>query len=159
MKCEICQKSEASVHFKQVNNGEASEMFVCEDCATKNGFDPQSPIALTDFLFGVGMQADPITPENDRICPDCRMKRSDFRKSSRLGCPECYQAFADDLAPMLEAMHKGCKHVGKVPCSEEMFAEMRSLQKALDQAVAIEDFEEAAVLRDRLKGLNGSTVL
>lgn len=158
MKCEICQINDASVHFKQVNDGETREMYVCEECAAKNGFDPQSPISLTDFLFGVGMKAEPVVAESDKVCPVCRLKKSDFNKTSRLGCPDCYDVFSQELGPMLENMHKGTRHVGKIPVSQETEAEMESLQNALNRAISIEDFEEAVILRDRMKAVSSGGV-
>lgn len=155
MKCEICQQNEASVHFKQVQEGEARELYVCEQCASQNGFDPGSPMALTDFLFGVGVQADPVLPESSKKCNSCGLDWKEFNKKSRLGCPSCYDDFATELAPMLESMHKGARHVGKVPSNAVMDVELESLQAALDKAVGLEDFEEAAILRDRMREISG----
>jgi len=52
-------------------------------------------------------------------------------------------------------MHKGIKHIGKVPMalqqSRDISDKLKSLQKKLDKAVADEDFEQAAVVRDEIK--------
>ena len=52
-------------------------------------------------------------------------------------------------------MHKGTKHVGKVPLalrqSRDLTERLKTLQKRLDKAVTSEDFEEAASLRDEIK--------
>jgi len=151
MKCEICKQNEATVHFKQVSNGAVREMYVCKDCAAENGFDVHSPMALTDFLFGVGMSAHVEAEGDDKACPSCRLRRSEYRKSSRLGCELCYETFADELSPLVAAMHKGSRHVGKVPAAERVTAEIAALQQAMRRAVAAEDFEEAARLRDRVR--------
>jgi protein arginine kinase activator len=153
MKCEICKQNEATVHFKQVSNGAVKEMYVCKECAAENGFDVQSPMALTDFLFGVGMPQPVDSEGDDKACPSCRLKRSEYRKNSRLGCEWCYETFVDELSPLITAMHKGSRHVGKVPAAERVSAEIAALQQAMQRAVAAEDFEEAARLRDRIKDL------
>jgi protein arginine kinase activator len=155
MKCEICQINDASVHFKQVQEGEARELYVCEQCAAQNGFDPGSPMALTDFLFGVGVQAETVPPDDRKKCHSCGMGWKEFNKKSRLGCQSCYEDFATELAPMIEAMQNGLRHVGKVPACAVMDVELESLQAALDRAVGLEDFEEAAILRDRMRDLSG----
>jgi hypothetical protein len=41
--------------------------------------------------------------------------QADFKKQGRFGCPACYDAFKGILDPMLEGMHKGTVHSGKVP--------------------------------------------
>ncbi len=155
MKCEICQINEASVHFKQVNDGETREMYVCEQCASKNGFDPESPIALTDFLFGVGMQTEPVPRAGGKKCDFCGMTGEEFHEKSRVGCQFCYEVFASDLALLLESVHKGMKHLGKIPASAVSVVELESLKRALKAAVSHEDFEEAAMLRDRIHELSG----
>jgi protein arginine kinase activator len=54
-------------------------------------------------------------------------------------------------------MHKGTRHVGKVPAvlrqSQDMADKLKSLQKKLEKAIANEDFEAAATLRDEVKAL------
>ena len=157
MKCELCKTNDATVHFKQVADGVSRELFVCAECAAKNGFEIQSPTSLTDFLFGMGVQADVKPPADDRACPVCGLKREEFEKRARLGCPSCYEAFEEDLKPYLEGTHKGTRHVGKVPASEKISTEMAALREALDKAVARQDFEEAAELRDKARALRDAT--
>jgi protein arginine kinase activator len=52
-------------------------------------------------------------------------------------------------------MHKGVKHLGKVPValrhSRDLNDRLKQLQKKLDKAVNSEDFEQAAGLRDEIK--------
>jgi len=81
------------------------------------------------------------------------MRRSDFKKTSRLGCPACYEAFAEELTPLLAAVHKGTHHIGKVPAgaAHDSPAEIVALQKQLNEAVAGERYEEAARLRDVIR--------
>jgi protein arginine kinase activator len=156
MNCELCNKNPATVHFKQVADGVSKELFVCAECAAKNGFEIQSPTSLTDFLFGVGFETGEKKPpkETGKICPVCKMTRRDFDKTSRLGCPACYDTFETELAPMMADTHVGDRHQGKVPASARVSAEALALQDALSKAVARQDFEEAAVLRDKLKAIH-----
>jgi protein arginine kinase activator len=52
-------------------------------------------------------------------------------------------------------MHKGTRHVGKVPESLrqtlDLSDQLKGLQKKLAKAIEGEDFEKAAVLRDEIK--------
>lgn len=159
--CQICGQNPATFHFKQVLNGEVKEIYVCEACSEQEGFEFESD-SLTDFLFGLGMDQ-PVrkgdASKGDRVCPTCQMRFSDYRKTSRLGCPQCYETFADDLAPALTGMHRGrVTHCGKVPAlSEKSVAveQVKSLQSSLQAAIAHQNFEEAARIRDQLHGKNG----
>src|SRR6266403_164975 len=58
------------------------------------------------------------------------------------------------LAGLLKPMHKGTRHVGKVPealrQSRDMSDRLKLLQKKLSKAIEGEDFEEAAILRDEI---------
>ncbi|MBN1556938.1 MAG: UvrB/UvrC motif-containing protein [Lentisphaerae bacterium] len=156
MKCELCQQNEATVHFKQIVDSVAKELFVCAACAAKNGFEIESPTSLTDFLFGMGVQGDVKPPAGDKTCPACGLRREDFDKRSRLGCPTCYETFEEELRPYLEGTHAGTRHAGKVPATEQVSEEIAALREALDKAVARQDFEEAAALRDKVRALQGA---
>jgi protein arginine kinase activator len=152
MQCEICKIKEANVHLKQASNGMVREVHVCQECAAKHGFDAQSQLSLTDFLFGMaGTQQDALLPGEDKSCPVCHARWSDFKKTTRLGCSTCYETFSEELEPVLASMHKKDQHIGKAPAGRAAGMEAASLRKALDEAVAAQNFEEAAKLRDRLK--------
>jgi protein arginine kinase activator len=154
MDCELCGHNEARVHVKQVIDGEVRELMVCEKCAAKSTLKGGCPLpVLTDFLFGVGLKQEPVAEDEDKVCGECHMRYSEFRESSLLGCPACYEAFRGDIAVMLAAMHYGDRHVGKVPDGERVSAEIERLRDRLSQVVAAQDFETAAELRDRLREL------
>jgi protein arginine kinase activator len=159
MKCEICKAQEASVHLTQVMDGEVRKLHMCEDCARKGGINIENPVSISDLLLGLGKDepAEETPAAPDRTCPVCHLRQADFRKTGRLGCPECYAAFAAELAPLLRQMHRRDHHVGRtppnVPGGVPPAEEAASAQEALDRAVAEERFEEAARLRDRLQAI------
>jgi protein arginine kinase activator len=76
----------------------------------------------------------------------------------RFGCAECYTAFRDEVVPLLRNMHRGSTHVGKVP--EGLVAlqvknqRLKDLRSRLDQAIAAENYEEAAGIRDEILALS-----
>lgn len=154
MLCESCKEREATVHLTQVVDGAIKKLHLCEDCAAKSGIDLQGPISITDILLGMGVSkpADPL--DGERTCPRCHMRRTDFKKTGRFGCATCYEAFAEELPPLLKAMHRSDQHVGKVPQREnarvQAGAELSHLQKEMEKAIAAENFEAAARLRDQI---------
>jgi len=87
--------------------------------------------------------------------PPLRFHSGRFKEGRPLGCPDCYQTFAEALEGLLKTMHKGTRHVGKVPESlrqtRDLSDRLTLLQKKLSKAIEDEDFEEAAILRDEIK--------
>ena len=66
-----------------------------------------------------------------------------------------------EAVALLERAHEGAsQHVGKVPVnaaeSERRHTELLRLRGQLKQAIAAEDYESAAELRDRIKELEES---
>ena len=84
------------------------------------------------------------------------MKYAQFRTTGRLGCPGDYEAFHAELEPLLERVHRGTRHAGKVPARyrRQLHAtRLDQLHVDLQQAVREERYEEAARLRDQIKEL------
>jgi len=81
---------------------------------------------------------------------------NDFKKIGRLGCGRCYEAFKTYLGPLLKRIHGSDIHLGKVPHKKGKAAkakkiDVEELKKRLRRAVELEEFEEAARLRDEIK--------
>ena len=157
MLCCICKEKEAKVHLTQIVHDKMQKVDLCEQCAKDKGVNDPAGFSLADLLLGLGdsqeMEAAPGGPELK--CPHCGFTQADFKKAGRLGCAECYTAFAEGLEGLLKSMHKGTKHIGKVPQhlaqSRDLSDKLKVLMKKLDKAVADEDFEQAAVVRDEIK--------
>jgi len=164
MLCECCQQNEATIHLTQMVNSESRELHLCEKCAEESGMNVQNVMSIPEILFGLGSAAksakDEGTPSTTR-CPHCHMRDCDFKKTARLGCPRCYEAFAEELGPMLAAMHKGVQHKGKIPeyCKKniEKGALDQDLQRRLAEAIREEKYEAAALLRDRIRESGNAT--
>jgi protein arginine kinase activator len=157
MLCSICKEKEATVHLTQIAGDKMQKVDLCEECAKTKWMNDPTAFSLADQLFGLGA-AQEIEQAGEGVglkCPACGFTQADFKKAGRLGCPECYQTFAEPLEGLLKTMHKGTRHVGKVPESlrqgRDLSDRLKVLQKKLNKAIQEEDFEEAAVLRDEIK--------
>ena len=151
MLCEICKMQDAAVDYASEINGEERTLHLCEECAARKDIGGGGPLSLTDLLYGMGVESD--SAQSDKSCPQCHMRRGDFKKTSRLGCPECYRTFADDLAPILKHSHRDVVHVGRFPECERQAVELRRLERELRAAVTSQEFEDAARLRDRIQSM------
>jgi len=130
---------------------------LCEGCSKEKGVNDPTGFALADLLLGLGAaQEIEKNPAGNR-CPVCGFSQADFKKTGRLGCSACYDAFAEGLSGMLKNMHRGSVHTGKVPAKLRVGRlrnrEMAELQTSLQKAIQEEQFEEAAALRDRIRKL------
>ena len=156
MICCICKEKEAKVHLTQIVGDKVQKVDLCDECAKKKGVDDSAGASLADLLLGLGASQEMAQASGPEIkCPHCGFTQGDFKKAGRLGCAECYVTFAEGLEGLLKTMHKGTKHVGKVPQSlqqtRDLSDRLKSLQKKLDKAVEEEDFEQAAQVRDEIK--------
>lgn len=153
----ICKQNEAKVHLTQIVGDKVQKVDLCEACAKSKGVNDPGGFSLADLLLGLGasQEISQGTGGEEARCPTCGFTQSDFKKAGRLGCADCYTAFGDGLENLLKSMHKGTKHVGKVPQalkqSRDLTERLKHLQKKLDKAISVEDFEQAAVLRDEIK--------
>ena len=160
MLCSICKEKPATVHLTQIVGDKMQKLDLCEDCAKAKGVNDPSGFALADLMLGLGasQEIEQAAGGVETKCPRCGFTQADFKKSGRLGCPECYVTFAEGLSGLLKTMHKGTRHVGKVPeslrKSRDFSDRMMALQKKLNKAVEDENFEEAALLRDEIKQMS-----
>lgn len=155
MKCERCHTSPATVHITEIlGESKFEEHHVCEQCYPKYLHDAQNPgTALTKG--GPGDLEEAIFGQQE--CPRCGIKFVDFRNSHRLGCPDDYEVFRNELMPLLESIHGETKHCGKTPRRRPQTkiteAELVQLRQRLKRAVEREDYEEAAKVRDQIRTL------
>ncbi len=176
MLCDICKKNPATIHIQEIAGKEKKTLHLCQECAQKKAQEDSTfqALNLAEVLYNISNQLNPENvlhkPEKEEhpgiFCASCGWDYASFRKTGRLGCPDCYQAFYDTLKSAIGAMHRGTTHTGKIPAafsgtipgkSEINFAiirkELEKLQKSLNAAVASENFERAAILRDKINEL------
>ena len=157
MLCCICKEKEATVHLTQIAGENMQKVDLCEECAKTKGVNDPTGFSLADLLLGLGasQEIEQAGGGAGLKCPACGFTQADFKKAGRLGCPVCYQTFAEPLEGLLKTMHKSTRHVGKVPESlrqtRDLTDRLKHLQKKLARAIEEEDFEEAAILRDEIK--------
>jgi protein arginine kinase activator len=160
--CEHCKKEPATFHLTNITrDGEKIERHLCERCAIKEGLiqvHKPSTELLQSFLASAKSHA---SAEANLVCDECGISYVEFRNQGLLGCPKDYDAFKEALLPLIERAHDGAtQHTGKVPKSlgieRTTQQEIRRLKRKLDEAIAAEDYERAAELRDRIRVLETS---
>ena len=162
MKCDFCERK-ATVFLTQLVEGQMKKVCLCDDCAKERGVTDPTGFSLADLLLGglpvtgAGGMAKTAARGAGRKCPSCGFTLEDLRKVRRFGCGDCYSTFAEEVGQILQGMHKGVAHTGKVPSGmmarQVLKQRLDGLRERLEQAVAAESYEEAAGIRDEIRKL------
>ncbi len=157
IKCSVCNK-DANVHLTQIVNNKVHKVDLCESCAQKKGVTDHEGFSLADLFVKPSSASTTEKPQLE--CPECGLKTKDFRRTGRLGCANCYEVFQPLLLPMLEDMHEGIIHKGKIPTvtisKQSSNLQLKRFQDLLSKAIEEEAYEEAAKYRDQIRELKES---
>ncbi len=163
MNCEKCFNKPATVHVQHNINGEMQQLHLCAECAAQQdmalpNFNNLMQGFIDSFLSQHTPPASRTQPETELLtCPVCQLSYPQFKSSGRLGCAQCYEIFAQELAGIFKNVQAGNTHQGKVPqkAGEDILQKRRleDLKQQMQQAIAREAFEEAAGLRDEIRSL------
>jgi len=161
MLCQDCKKQEAKVKLTQVVNNQKVVLNLCQECAEKRGFHNPfmgGVFPLSEMLASVssGIIEKKGSHANSLKCPSCGMLFSEFPKIGRFGCGQCYTAFRPQIVQMLTRIQGATQHKGEtpLPAKADLASQVKieqSLEDQLREAIAAEDFEKAAQIRDKLK--------
>ena len=171
MNCDNCSNI-ASVFLTRVVGSSLKKIALCNDCAESGEViqslgleslldsptselpdipEPTPPSKKTNKV------TKPITKIEELACR-CGFTLEDISRIGRLGCPHCYVTFQDLLKERINKIQRGSQHTGKqldIPMSEEMLERKQArLENELNSAIADEEFEKAAQLRDELESLS-----
>jgi protein arginine kinase activator len=161
MRCERCGEREAVVHVHQVSGGSTTKLHLCAACAAEQGIVPGESVPATplgQLVAALGKPGEGGSEAGTATCPDCGATLDDFRAAGRLGCAGCWVAFDEPLRGLLRRLHGATHHRGEqylASGADRSDAETltQDLRAQLKAAVAEENFELAAELRDRLQEL------
>jgi protein arginine kinase activator len=163
-RCSQCGERDGVIDLTHIEGGEVRVDHLCPKCAAEKGIQTLAAIAdtpLGGLLAAIGGPS--AVPGGvvggGEVCAGCGATLQDFRDTGRLGCAECYSAFASPLRELLRRLHGSAHHTGTsysppgpphgaILAAPESVEELRA---RLRRAVESEAFELAAELRDRLR--------
>ena len=165
----------ATLHITEIQLGQAQVVHLFETCAQKYlssvevGGTPSGDLEDDDLegeshadAEGAALEAAEAEEASaTAVCTGCGITFKQFRGVGRLGCPQCYTSFHDDLLPLLESIHQDTQHVGKCPpqtsANTLRHHELMRLRSELKSSVEKEDYEAAARLRDQIQTIESQT--
>jgi len=153
--CQNCGEREARISITQIINNVKTQIHLCQQCAQQSG-QADSVSALQKMLAGlVDWGSESIG--KGKTCPGCGLSEIELRQRGRFGCGQCYQTWEPLVKTIIGRVQGRTAHTGKIPRSagERVRTqwEIDELQEKLQVAIKEERFEDAAVLRDRIRGL------
>lgn len=158
----------ATVFVSLVVGGQSADTAFCAACAPAGLLTHPLPATLAGLKLAV-----PVPAGRGR-CPTCGFRWSDFERTQRLGCAQCYTSHPRETEALITRAQPGLEHRGRrpaapgsIPVQTTMLPELEAsrtkptrrtparltleqLQEKLRLAVEREDYEEAARLRDAI---------
>lgn len=158
MLCDVCKINEAIMFVRQISKNKITEFHLCKECGLKKGFttDKKNEFSLENLLSGV------VDSDTDKVCYVCGTSFRYIKENKKVGCAECYNCFEKEITFILHSMGIKDFYTGSMPHKIKYFKSTLTdrilLQQKLDKAIEEEDYEKAALYRDRLKILNKSSI-
>lgn len=156
MLCDDCKKREATFHSIKKINGVSTEKHLCSDCQKKYGFQMMKLSNMGD-LFSNFTNLLNYPQEEEQVCPECGTASDDFLNTGYVGCSNCYKEFSKIMYPVIQKMQNSLQHVGKSPVGLDTSpsTEYDKLAAELKKAISEENYEQATILRDKMRMLKG----
>lgn len=160
MLCEECKKNQATVSITVTSGEDMNTRHLCPECMKKMELSLAHG-DIQSFLSSIlAVLSASKTEKQQPTCSGCGLTYSDFEQNGRLGCAQCYMDFSEQLKPLLQRIHGRTQHAGRVPASftnnpqKQIQKQCAELRQKMDEAVASENFEDAAKYRDELRTLS-----
>lgn len=177
MLCENCHLNDAEVKVVVKGHEGVQEKWLCTTCA--NGGNPwnenqqipsqdniEESFVVKQILQHLaakhGLNIDNLTVKEEKRCPTCQMTLKDIANVGKFGCADCYATFKDDITDIVKRVQGGqFQHTGKTPYSSHrklaIKKQIEDKTAYLNQLIEIQNFEEAAVVRDEINALKAES--
>lgn len=183
MLCERCKIREANIQYTEVIGGVKAEHNLCAHCARELDFGPYSAMfdgdmplgRLLSGLLGLGENTQKKDKMKGVVCPTCKLSYEEFVRDSCFGCQDCYGFFDLLISDNIRQLQGSDVHSGKRPKYNNTAADsqqqtdggpaagqdgsaaetIKILEARLKDALSREEYENAALYRDKIRALKG----
>ncbi|MBL4888990.1 MAG: UvrB/UvrC motif-containing protein [Candidatus Lindowbacteria bacterium] len=164
--CDICKVNPAQIQFVEQRGTHQKKVAMCQSCGAEKGIMQQGgnlslniPDIMAQLPNVMAAMTGTSLPHAALQCPNCGLMATDFSKTGRVGCSDCYEVFGELLKPVISKVQPGTTHRGLVPERSAEFQlknNIDQLKLKLKEVVAQENYEEAASLRDQIRAIETS---
>ncbi|MCL2234117.1 MAG: UvrB/UvrC motif-containing protein [Firmicutes bacterium] len=160
VKCDNCKVNYANYHTIKKVNGQTTQKHLCGACHEKmsSGLFGDVSSIFSGFKNFLG------TPSRNirEVCSKCGTTGEEFLEMGSLGCPKCYQDMQDLVLPIIHQVQGSLEHVEDEFVSKGVLetddfpqlTELQKLKRELERAIKEENYEEAAVIRDKIRNID-----
>lgn len=154
MICSECKSNNATLFYQQTINGKTTELNLCPECAAKHGL--LGGTSLFSELFSVPKFIKSTGTKTARkTCSLCGKDETNFISDGKVSCPVCYETFAEELSAPIKRIHGNVSHIGRAPFKfrkqNDKEKKLKELRRKLKEAIANEEYENAAIIRDKIR--------
>ncbi len=150
MICSICGDREAVVFMRHSATATRGELALCEECAALRGLSVgkgRLELRFEDLLA----EAPPNGAPPVARCPHCGSDLDLVRREARIGCPACAEVFRPEIERYMRTRSRPPYYrEAPLAASPAMEGPRPELLSLLNRALAEEDYEAAALIRDGL---------
>ena len=162
MKCDMCGK-ESVYHSTLIVNGVSRKTSLCRDCAIKEGVFATEKPSLFDEMFSSFADMLSYDKIENIVCPVCKTSLREFKSVGKLGCPNCYDMFREEISNVIKRIapfeiHKQeeMKNIKTKPQKLSKEEQIKLLREEMKSAVAEERYEDAAKIKKQITKLESA---
>lgn len=157
MLCNKCNIKEAVVFLTMIENGQKTELYLCENCAKESVLNSYMFDNFISALLNIENEQNEKDENNSLSlkCSKCNLSYEELMKYGKIGCDACYENFSSVIQPIIKRIHGKEQHMGKILKAKQYDIKKKQeicmLQAKLEEAVRNENYEKAAEYRDIIK--------
>ncbi|MGP1438629.1 MAG: hypothetical protein ACTTKH_06110 [Treponema sp.] len=147
MKCTFCNEEKECITLDKCKMFFYQTIHVCKECSEKYKLDEVLAIKANKKTFD--------KPKKQLYCPTCKTTLLEIIDKNELGCEDCFFTFKKDIINMLWKKLPNIGYNGEHKKSKQENRDKNilkdNLQKLLEQAIKMEDYEAALYFSTELK--------
>ena len=162
MKCDRCG-APSVYHSTLIVNGVSQKTSLCRDCAIKEGVFAQEKSSLFDEMFSSFSDLLGFEQVENLVCPICKTTLKEFKSTGKLGCPNCYDMFRDEISSIIKRIAPFEKHKQDAIKSTKTKTkkltkdeQINALRQEMKLAVSEERYEDAAKIKKQITKLESA---
>ncbi len=161
MSCDKCG-APSVYHSTLIVNGVSKNTSLCRECALKEGVFNQQKTSLFDEMFSSFSDLLGFEQVENVVCPVCKTTLKEFKSTGRLGCPNCYDMFREEISNVVKRIapfetHKQDAFKTEVkPAKQTKEEKIKDLREQMKLAVSEERYEDAAKIKKQITKLESA---